>query len=150
MRQRWLKGQVVPEYKVIISAVIGGWCFVTGMTLDRRWRRRWPGYHHRSPLARHRSVNVLPEFLLERIGEHEEHAQEYQHVDAERFARLPGGLADVDQEIDEVRHQAIVLGGRHLPRLGEHEPLHFVPLDLLLVMTETALYRFRLEDLLAL
>src|SRR4051812_19505482 len=103
---------------------------------------------HRSPVTG--SVNVLPEFLLESIGEHEEHPQEQEHVDADPLTSLPRRLAHINQEVDEIGCQAIVLCGRHLTRLVQHEPLDFVPLDFLLVMTETTLYRFRLEDLLPL
>src|SRR5690606_36208607 len=88
---RWLQGSSARE-KSVITVVRSRQC-----RTDGRWRAsRWP---------RGALLHVLPELLLQEIGEQEEDYQECQHAHAQIAAFELHRLGDVVEEIDRVANE---------------------------------------------
>src|SRR3972149_6968776 len=54
------------------------------------------------------SMDVLPVFLLQQVGKHQEYRQEDEDVNADLVAHQPGRFAEIGQEIRQIAHGAVV------------------------------------------
>ncbi len=66
-------------------------------------------------------MNILPIFLLERIGEGEEHTQKEQHIDAQPPALELHGLTHIGEKIRQVTDHPVVFLRRQATRLRQLE-----------------------------
>src|SRR5688572_24221316 len=98
MRHRWLNGQVVAEYKVIMTA------YFPRMSDEVLFDKRTI------------SVNILPVFLFQRVGQyqHEKQEEHYCHPDLNPLGRR--WFTQINQEIDEISDIGIVFRFRKCPR----------------------------------
>jgi hypothetical protein len=70
-------------------------------------------------------VNVFPVFLLQRVSNHEEQAQEGKNKETERPAELLLRLAHPDHEADQIGNCLVVFGRRHLTRNRQFQACAF-------------------------
>src|SRR3972149_4425770 len=83
---------------------------------------RRSGRRHHALAAAVRLVDVLPEFLVERIAERNQNGQEKDHPDPDLLAQHLVGLGHPGQEIDQVAYHRVVLHRRERAPPDNLEP----------------------------
>src|SRR5664279_2768671 len=108
IRQRWLNGSVVPEYKVIIFSLPSRACAHAA-------QKKYTG-QERCPcpdLQNVISVDVFPVHPLERIDQREQNTKENKDGDADVDAVVARRLAHIVEIVDQVCDKRLVLQRRH-------------------------------------
>src|SRR5690606_1195514 len=102
-RHRWLKGQVVPEYRTIMRKLLS-----KRIHSQKKYRGESAVNSPRKGVAR-KSANVFPECPVEQPCGHEQYAEVEQHPDAELGPLQGGRIGHVGEVGDQVGNVLVEL-----------------------------------------